>query len=218
MNVDYIDHMGSDLAVVNAARVSFNKHHDVFDEAADTRLIDYLARNGHWTPFAHPQVQLRVTVPLFVAAQLKRHVVGASVNEVSRRYVDSEPEFESLVWRKRPDKSIKQGSAGDLDDEDQRLCTYFARTIESRALYIYAQLLDKGVAPEQARAVLPQTMHTSWCWTGSLYFWANLCRQRLHPYAQKETRDVALEIQDRVRPLFPVSWERLMEHAWTEHA
>ena len=213
MQVDLIDHMGTDLTVVNAARVSFDKHHAEFDEAADTRLIAYLARNGHWTPFAHPQAQFRITCALFVAAQLKRHVVGASLNEVSRRYVDSEPVFEPLVWRGRPDKSIKQGSAGELDDDGQRLCSYLASTVESKALYIYEQLLDKGVAPEQARAVLPQTMHTSWYWTAGLYFWFNLCRQRLHPHAQRETRDVARAIQEHMRRLFPVSWEKLMEHA-----
>ena len=213
MNIDYIDHMGSDLTVVNAARVSFDKHHEVFDEAADTRLIDYLARHGHWTPFAHPQVQLRVTVPLFVAAQLKRHVVGAAVNEVSRRYVDAEPTFEPLVWRRRPDKSIKQGSADEFSTMEQELFTQQALRVVREAQRQYRSLLKSGVAPEQARAILPQNMHTSWYWTGSLYFWANLCRQRLHPHAQKETRDVALEIQDRVRPLFPVSWEKLMEHA-----
>ena len=213
MQVDLIDHMGSDLTVVNAARVSCDKHHAEFDEVADTRLIDYLARNGHWTPFAHPQVQLRVTCALFVAAQLKRHVVGASLNEVSRRYVDDEPYFEPLVWRRRPDKSIKQGSGGEVSEMEQALFDQVALKAIKAAQSAYRELLGSGVAPEQARSILPQNMHTSWYWTGSLYFWANLCRQRLHPHAQKETRDVALEIQDRVRPLFPVSWEKLMEHA-----
>lgn len=216
MKVDLIDHMGTDLTVVNAARVSFDKHHERFDEAGDTRLIDYLARHGHWTPFAHPQVQLRLTCPLFVAAQLKRHVVGASVNEVSRRYVEHPPTFERLVWRRRPDKSIKQGSADAFDPLKQNLMNRIGRDVEDYAVRAYRQLLAHGVAPEQARAVLPQTMHTSWYWTGSLYFWANLCFQRLHPHAQSETRDVAEAIQALVQPLYPVSWAKLMEHGRTE--
>lgn len=210
--VDYIDHMGSDLTVVNAARVSFDKHRDEFDDEKDARLINYLAYHNHWTPFAHPQIQLRITVPLFVAAQLKRHVVGASLNEVSRRYVDSEPVFERLIFRRRPDKSIKQGSGSAFSSDKQRLLNDMMVGAEQVAVDTYNFLLENDVAPEQARAVLPQTMHTSWYWTASLYFWANLCTQRLEGHAQLETGAVAQEIGEIVGELFPVCWERLMKY------
>ncbi len=213
MKVELIDSMGSDLTVVNAARVSFDKHHEMFDGEGDARLIRYLARHRHWTPFAHPQIQFRVTAPLFVAAQLKRHVVGAALNEVSRRYVDDEPGFEALRWRTRPEKRIKQGSAGEFDEDGQVILRAIAGGHERLSVSQYGKLLEIGVAPEQARSVLPQTMHTSWYWTGSLYFWANLCEQRLDAHAQAETRWVATEIARHASPLFPVSWKALMHAA-----
>lgn len=210
--VELLNHMGDDLTVVNAARVSFDKQHKVMDAEKDPKLINYLAREGHWTPFSHPIVSFRVTCPLFVAAQLKRHVVGASVNEVSRRYVDSEPTFEDLTWRHRPDASIKQGSAGELTPQMQARANKIARNVVRIALESYEALLDMDIAPEQARSVLPQTMHTSWWWTASLYFWANLCALRIHSHAQKETRAVAEAIENHVEPLFPVSWAALKRH------
>ena len=184
MKVELIDHMGSDLTVVNAARVSFDKHHKVFEADSDVKLINFLARNDHWTPFAHPQVQLRITVPLFVAAQLKRHQVGAAVNEVSRRYVDSEPEFASIVWRSRHE-SAKQGSAGDFEDIDQGFCDDVLEHLETIARNSYKTLLEFGVAPEQARAVLPQTMMTSWYWTASLYFWGEVVQATIRSSCTK---------------------------------
>ena len=210
MKVDYIDHMGSDLTVVNAARVSFDKQHAEFDDEKDTRLIRYLAKHDHWTPFAHPQIQVRVTVPLFIAAQLKRHEVGKSLNEVSRRYVQSEPEFYPLVWRRRPDGSVKQGSGAEFGEMEQALHSAEAERALNACIRAYKRLLDAGVAPEQARAVLPQTLYTSWYWTASLYFYANLCRQRLDSHAQKEAYVVAQAIAKILQPLFPISWKYLM--------
>lgn len=210
MQVDYIDHMGSDLTVVNAARVSFDKHHDEFDTEKDTKLIGYLAKHGHWTPFAHCQAQFRIEAPIFVANQLKRHQIGYALNEVSRRYVDDEPTFEHLVWRKRPDASIKQGSGEEFHRSDQAVLNYHAEQVEQHALRAYKNLLDEGVAPEQARSVLPQSMHTSWYWTGSLYAWANMCNQRLDSHAQGETRVVAAMVFTEMAKLFPISWEALM--------
>ena len=212
MRVDYVDHMGSDLTVVNAARVSFDKHHEAFEQGKDDRLISYLAVNGHWTPFAHAIVQLRVTAPVFVANQLKRHQIGFALNEVSRRYVDSPPEFETLVWRKRPDASIKQGSGEKFGKAEQRRINALVDTLQIDACAAYLRLVENfGVAPEQARAVLPMSTHTSWYWTGSLVAWARLCRQRMDPDTQGETQSVAREIDRVVAPLFPVSWACLLK-------
>ena len=210
--VRLITHMGSDLTVVNAARVSFAKHKTVFDDR-DAKLIGYLARNGHWTPFGHPQAMFRFETPIYVAAQLKRHTIGAVINEESRRYVDDEPEFlMPAPWRGRAEKA-KQGSAGPLPDADQDAANAIAADIARQAIAAYTRLLDMGIAPEQARALLPQGVITRWYWTGSLYFWANLCGLRLHPHAQKETQDVAREVYAVLVDLFPVSWTALMKHA-----
>lgn len=233
IKVDLVDHMGTDLTVVNAARVSFDKASfwvDAFGQAAvdfdskqfqvflsdaDTKLIHYLAKHNHWSPFAHTSIQLRIKAPIFVARQLVKHVVGGVWNEVSRRYVDSEPEFFfPEVWRGRPTDGMKQGSSGiverleaDLDvtpgDEARKACF--------EAYCAYTNLLEAGVAPEQARMILPQNMMTEWYWTGSLMFFARVCAQRLDPHAQAETFEVARQIDDIVQPLFPVSWAALTE-------
>lgn len=229
IKVDYVDHMGTDLTVVNAARVSFDKESAwVFGEEedptfgpvrtqslseADTKLIAYLAKHNHWSPFAHTSIQLRVKAPIFVARQLVKHQVGGVWNEVSRRYVDSEPEFYSPeVWRGRPTDGAKQGSSGVITVLPGG-ATPEAVAIDSAchvALNCYNQLIDGGVAPEQARMILPQNMMTEWYWTGSLMFFARVCAQRLDPHAQAETSEVAQQIADNVRPLFPVSWMALM--------
>ena len=207
--VELINFMGTDLTVVNAARVSFARHKTKLDDK-DRGLISYLARNQHWTPFAHPQAQFRITVPIFVAAQLKRHVVGFALNEVSRRYVYDAPEFCSLDWREKPEGSIKQGSGGTIQGPKRWGLDQDKRRVESLASEVYEDMLEQGAAPEQARAILPQTMFTSWYWTGSLYAWANLCRQRLDSHAQAETRRVAEKIQESMLELFPVSWKALV--------
>ena len=224
MKVTYRRHMGDDLTVVDAARVSFDKesewdHHPENPDTnyglpylkdADVKLINYLAKHNHWSPFAHTSVQLRVKAPIFVARQLVKHQVGGVWNEVSRRYVDSEPEFWfPKVWRGRPEGSIKQGSSGkaysDLIDGNK-----IARSAVEKCLFIYTNMLADGVAPEQARMVLPQNMQTEWIWTGSLMFWCRVCRERLAPGAQAETREIAEQIAEIVAPLFPVSWSALM--------
>ena len=214
MKIELLHHMGDDLMVVNAARVSFDKHHDEFDTRDDTKLIRYLARNNHWTPFGHPQAQFRVTVPVFVARQWHRHTVGHVMNEVSRRYVDSEPEFFMPDrWRGRPTGGAKQGSSGELDAQTAAEVTQWYETIHLKAESTYRLMLSKGVAPEQARMVLPQTMYTSWIDTGSLAFWARFCKLRLDSHAQEEIRDCASLIGSSMRALFPVSWAALMEYA-----
>ena len=232
MQVNLIDHMGSDLTVVNAARVSFDKESEwELDPYAnlgfggdklsdkDTKLIGYLAKHNHWSPFAHTSIQLRIKAPIFVARQLVKHQVGGVWNEVSRRYVDSEPEFWfPEVWRGRP-VNAKQGSSGEVEkvrfhDANGSGVEYgIGPTVQNfiaHSLGMYEDLIDGGVAPEQARMILPQNMMTEWYWTGSLMFFCRVCRERLAPGAQAETREVAEQIAEIVAPLFPVSWAALM--------
>lgn len=231
MKVDYIDHMGTDLTIVNAARVSFDKQSDwvdsfgqtyvdfdmkqfqIFISDRDTKLIHYLAKQNHWSPFAHTSIQLRVKAPIFVARQLVKHQVGGVWNEVSRRYVDSEPEFFfPKEWRGRPDGSMKQGSSGVVKPADTVHPDGFifdSYDLCEWSLRHYNNILDQGVAPEQARMILPQNMMTEWYWTGSLMFFARVCKQRLDPHAQAESQEIAQKIADIVEPLFPVSWEAL---------
>lgn len=224
----YIDHMGSDLDVVNAARVSFDKGSDwepyevpcscaVPCEApctewkyrlseADTKLIHYLAKHHHWTPFAHTSIKLRVTAPIPIRTQCFKHKFGFVENEESRRYISSKPEVFIPEFREKADK-VKQGSGGkhpnaDYWDRIYRLsCEYDVHT--------YLRMIDDGVCPEQARFVLPQGVMVTWIWTGSLAAYARFYRQRTDPHAQKETADLALQISEIIRPLFPVSWEAL---------
>ena len=222
MNVELIDSMGDDLMVVNAARVSFDKESgyevegDVNAEwrlvlpEDDKKLISYLARHGHWTPFSHPQISLRVKAPIFVRTQLFKHKVGFTENEVSRRYVDNEPEFFFPVFRQRPDNGMKQGSRDEFPANLER-CEAILLSAHAIALKAYKMLLAENVAPEQARMVLPQSMYTEWYWTGSLAAFARMCKQRLDPHAQAETKEIAKLISNIMKPLFPISWSVLVE-------
>jgi thymidylate synthase (FAD) len=219
MKVDYIDHMGSDLRVVNAARVSFDKistweknDYNLNDQSfvnvlseKDVKLIRYLAKHKHWTPFGHCQATFRIKAPIFVARQLGKHQVGMVWNEVSRRYVDNEPRFyRPTEWRKRA-KNIKQGSS----DETVK---YSAAPLYAYAYQCYSNMLADGICPEQARMVLPQSMYTEWYWTGSLAAWARVCKLRLDPHSQKETGDIAELISNEIEKVFPVSWKALLIH------
>ena len=188
MQVTLIDHMGSDLTVVNAARVSFNKESqrekngNINDlRMEDKHLIKYLAKHGHWSPFSHCFLQFRIEAPLFVARQLVKHQVGLAWNEVSRRYVDYTPKFYTpQSWRKKAD-NVKQGSSDDTID-------YHIGSYTRSAIAEYERMLDVGIAPEMARMVLPQNMYTEWYWSGSLYAFSRVVNQRLDKTAQAETR------------------------------
>lgn len=202
-----IDHMGSDLTVVNAARVSFSKHSDSVTEK-DERLIKYLAKHGHWSPFAHCFMQFRIKAPLFVARQLVKHQVGLTWNEVSRRYVDDEPEFHTpQSWRGKPENS-KQGSSG--LHRDQLLPSKYLGEVTDIALEAYQKMIVQGIAPEQARMVLPQNMMTEWYWSGSLMAFARVCNQRLDPHSQFETAQIADWIADEIHNCFPSSANALL--------
>ena len=212
----YIDHMGNDLTVANAARVSFGKTSEMEDDpwgppklkAKDDKLIRYLAKHKHISPFGHCFASFHVKAPIFVARQLVKHKF-LRWNEISRRYVDDEPEFYVPdVWRGRSaDK--KQGSEGEV-----RLGTLDDTIVSDsphEALCAYNALLDAGVAPEQARMVLPQSTMTEWYWSGSLDAFADMCNLRCKADTQAETREVARQIDHKMIELFPVSWDALTE-------
>ena len=206
MKVELIDRMGTDLSVVNAARVSYSKTKDVFDEK-DEKLIKYLATHEHWSPFAHASMQFRIKAPIFVARQLVKHQVGLVWNEVSRRYVDFPPEiYKPDAWRGRPVNS-KQGSDGTVE-LGQTLDHNMEMTMQS-CLILYNAMIEKGVAPEQARMVLPQSMMTEWYWSGTVYAFARVCNLRCKPDTQRETQDVANEIDRLAKDAFPHSWKWL---------
>ena len=230
--VTLIDHMGDDLSVVNAARVSFGKrveldlsqYDDVEYEGCftqipilqdrDIKLIKYLAKHNHWSPFGHASMQFHIKAPVFVARQLIKHQVGLVWNEVSRRYVDDEPEFYTPeVWRASAENK-KQGSSDEeidinpSDGSGPQMVDDYQQVLKS-AKWTYEHLLELGVCPEQARMVLPQSMMTEWYWSGTLYAFANICNLRCKPEVQLETQMIAKEIDIQAGNLFPVSWEAL---------
>jgi thymidylate synthase (FAD) len=250
LKAELITHMGDDLLVVNAARVSFDKESEYLEEEADIfrtkrgtfqwdgygyvdvdeglveqilqdrdkKLLNYLAKHNHWTPFSHPQICMRETVPIFVARQRLKHMVGFTYNEVSRRYVDTPPEFYAPdVWRSRPEGSVKQGSGdgevGYLEDSfgpfDTPSRSYQSLLEMSKGLYEI--MLENNIAPEQARMVLPQSMYTSYYVTGSLAAWARAYKQRIDSHAQVEIQDLAKQWDEVIKPLFPESWAVLTE-------
>ena len=212
IKVTYKGSMGNDLTVCNAARVSFGKETEWDYEESDAysfkqhlkkkdeKLIQYLAKHKHISPFGHCFASFHIKAPVFVARQLVKHKF-LRWNEVSRRYVDSEPEFYvPKSWRGRSlDK--KQGSAGTVTVSDNGF--------NEIAMTEYEFLLDVGVCPEQARMVLPQSMMTEWYWSGSLDAFADMCKLRCAPDTQAETAEVAWEIDRVMVALFPVSWKAL---------
>ncbi len=249
IQVTYKGHMGNDLSVVNAARVSFGKEsfgesieYDLFHDdpdaikasvvkykeegwvittdvddwkliitkptMGDAKLINYLAKHKHISPFGHCFASFHIKAPIFVARQLVKHKF-LRWNEVSRRYVDSDPEFYEPKWRSRAD-NVKQGSGGPVEISLDAEMLYHA-TIRN-ALSTYDSLLEDGVAPEQARMVLPQNMMTEWWWSGSLDAFADMCALRCKPDTQAETAEVAWEIDCKMVELFPVSWRALREN------
>jgi len=209
IQVHRMDSMGTDLTVVNAARVSFDKFKEEL-EYSDEKLIQYLAKHGHWSPFSHCFIQFKIDAPIFVARQLMKHTVGLGWNEVSRRYVDDDPKFYTpYEWRRRAaDK--KQGSMAEAVSS-QDIANRIKNESDRIALNCYDRLLKLKVCPEQARMVLPQNMMTSWFWSGSLYAFSRVCNLRLKEDAQEETRDVAQRISDHCAVEFPLSWKNLVK-------
>lgn len=208
MSVEYIDHMGSDDSVVRAARVSMDKSPELYTAEENTRLIAYLARHGHEIPFAHTAITLRVRAPVAVRAQAFKHKVGFVESEISRRYVASTPGFFVPEFRAKAE-NVKQGSGELLDDKKQEQLRETYTAFMQGAQVIYHSFLDMGVAPEQARFLLPQGMMTEWVWTGSLLAFARFYRLRSDAHAQKEIQDLAHEVGAIIADLFPVSWKAL---------
>lgn len=249
---EYLDHLGSDLTVVNAARASFGKEsewvwtfaegatesHPVLSKA-DANLIRFLAtgyrtseweefldevvaapredltallhaykrKAQHWAPFAHPHVQIRVSMPIFLARQFVKHQIGGVWSEESRRYISDEPGvWFPDEWHTRPE-DIKQGSGGLIDQQHNATTT--ATDATEGALAAYGHLLHMGAAPEEARIVLPLNMMTTVVWTGSLLFWSRVCNQRVDSHAQLAAQDLGKLISGIVEPLYPVSWKAL---------
>jgi thymidylate synthase (FAD) len=243
LRVELIDYLGSDLTIVNAARVSMDKESewDWYDEKGnfrengvlsekDQKLIKYLARENHFTPFTHAVITVRETVPIFVARQRFKHQIGFTYNEVSRRYVDDTPEFYTPdVWRSRPEGSVKQGSGEEeIKPDMMKDILYVDRTYEgdfgrTEGTWFgyediielckdwYKNAIENGVAPEQARMVLPQSMMTSYYCTGSLSAFARAYKLRIDPHAQKEIRDLAEQWDQIIRRLYPHSWSALVD-------
>lgn len=214
MKVELVDFMGSDTSVVNAARVSFSKEASNFTTEQNHKLIIYLAKHNHFSPFCHAFASLRIKAPIFVARQLVKHQVGLAWNEVSRRYVDDEPEFWFPDdWRGRP-VNAKQGSTGILNPTETGLhLGVYVNNASSDALNCYQQLIARGVAPEQARMVLPQNTMTEWIWSGSLMAFARVVKQRTDEHAQQETQEIAKQIKLIVESVFPESFKALMENS-----
>lgn len=245
MKVEYVDHLGDDLTVVNAARVSFDKESEWEYEdvevthgtqqnqvlsTKDKKLIKYLAKHGHWTPFSHPQITLRETVPIFVARQRFKSVVGFTYNEISKRYVDTVPDFYTpKEWRARPDENVKQGSSDKIVtaiirpqifsmykegtkivQREVDIQTAYEKIVRECSL-LYKDMIDSGVAPEQARMVLPQSMMTSYWVTGSLAAFARAYKQRIDSHSQVEIQMIAQEWDSIIRPLYPESWSALVD-------
>jgi len=216
MNVELIDQMGSDLSVVNAARVSFAKKSEMewvkredsptmYKQTLsdkDKKLIGYLAKHDHWSPFGHASLQFHIKAPIFVARQLVKHQVGLVWNEVSRRYVDDEPEFYiPKEWRlKAEDK--KQGSSDETIEYNIEGAIQFVTQT-------YKNLLNADISPEMARMILPQNLYTEWYWSGTLMAFARVCNLRCKPDTQMETQIVAEQIDKLVMEKFPVSWSAM---------
>ena len=223
----YKDHMGDDLRTANSARVSFKKQRDEFlfegdprvrpSGRSDEKLVKDLAEEGHIAPFGHSYALFHIKAPIFVARQLVKHKF-LRWSEVSRRYVDDEPEFYvPEVWRGRSDDK-KQGSDGVVKDATHIVSEWdeIYRSVSDTdpyhvCLHSYNELLLQGVAPEQARMVLPQSTMTEWYWSGSLDAFAAMCKLRCAPDTQYESRIVADQISEKMGELFPVSWAALMK-------
>lgn len=223
--VEYIDHMGSDLSVVDAARVSFSnssewewfydtQQQEQFKRLSerDRKLIIYLAKHSHEMPFAHPHITVRVKAPVPIARQAFKSKIGFVESEESRRYIKTTPEvYVPDVFRSAPEGSIKQGSGETHKLSDAWRQQYISMT--SRAVEMYETMIVSGVCPEQARFVLPQGAMVNWVWTGSLLAFARFYKLRIDSHAQQEVQILARKVGFVVGPLFPVSWEALTNEA-----
>lgn len=206
-SVQLVNSMGNDLTVVNAARVSFDKESNWEPttsqlKAEDVKLINYLAKHNHWTPFGHVQISMRVKAPIFVARQLVKHQVGLVWNEVSRRYVKGDVEiYLPNAFRLAPEGSIKQGSSSETTTAFVPRC----EDLLEETLSLYETMLTAGIAPEEARMILPLSSYTEWIWTGSLMAWIRIAKLRCDSHAQSQTQAYGKAFGNIVKLLCPVS-------------
>ena len=207
-SVELLETFGSDLTVVNAARVSLGKHVDEFTEK-DAKLIKYLAVHEHTSPFFHPQARFRLKMPIWMAREWFRHTIGFARNEVSRRYVDDLPSFFLPEELRTRSASKKQGSNDDVHEMNEEIRSWMIQECTG-AVATYTLMLGQGVCPEQARMILPQSMMTEFIETGSLAAYARLCNLRMGPDAQKEIQDVARTVSEALATAFPHSWPVLI--------
>lgn len=197
MKVELLETFGDDNMVANTARVSYAKHADNYSQTANDKLLKYLAEHNHWSPFSHPKLQFRLEVPIYVERQLIKTQVGVEYNSVSGRYVDFSDTYTKIKeWRKQSTNS-KQGSEGLVEDQDT--CKAMEQTVINLCKQIYDRYIEMGVSKEQARTILPLNLNTTMIWTGSLYAFIRLCKQRLKPDAQQETRMVVQEMLNQVK-------------------
>jgi thymidylate synthase (FAD) len=210
MKVELLNTMGTDDTVANAARVSYAQEASQYSIDQNNRLIRYLAKHGHWSPFGHIQAQFRIKAPIFVARQLAKHQVGLVWNEISYRYVKAQESYWEPTSFRKDDKDIKQGSgyAGLVGlKKSMAGCVY--KTAIQTSQIAYETLLGMGVSKEQARAVLPTAINTEWYWTGSVLAFARVCNLRLDKHAQAETSEIAQQISDQIEIFFPEVWAAL---------
>lgn len=199
MKVELLDTFGNDNTICDIARVSYNKKAENYTVEENDKLIYYLAKHGHWSPFAHPKVQFRLQIPIYVERQIIKTTVGVDYNSVSGRYVDFSYSYTTIdTWRKQSTSS-KQGSGEDLDRYENVLANIVQDDVIENAKEAYEKLIKLGVSKEQARTILPLNLNTTMIWTGSLYALIRLCKQRLKDDAQKETRDVVQEMLRQVK-------------------
>lgn len=216
MNIELMMHTGNDNAIANAARVSFAAEGDFlslpegYSEERCAKLIKYLAKHKHLCPFRHNLITIRCKAPIFLARQLGKHQAGLTWSEVSRRYVSDEPTFwMPTAWRAKPDGSIKQGSGG-VHTNSEEIKEWYEEFLADTAA-MYEHLVKTGVAPEQARMILPQSMQTEWVWSGNLLAFAHVYKERSNPGAQIEAQEFAAELDKVIRPLFPEAWAALVD-------
>ncbi len=210
IEVQYVDHMGNDNSVANAARVSFAKGAENYTKEQNDKLLIYLAKNKHYSPFNHTFMSFKIKAPIFVSRQLVKHRF-MPWNEVSRRYVNSDPEFYMPSAFRAKAENVKQGSGTDMMRDGQNKCYQMTSSHADRCLGLYRNLLCEGMCAEQARMVLPQNTMTEWIWSGTLGAFADMLKLRLDPHTQKESRDIAELIYAQALPLFPVSLKALLE-------
>lgn len=208
MKATYLTHMGTDLDVASAARVSFKKEASNFTTEENHRLIAYLGKHKHFSPFGHNFLRLHIKAPIFVRSQLVKHEY-LRMNEVSRRYVEDEPELYFPQEFREKVKDKKQGSGGAHPKGESYLI--MAKEDCNQMVLTYNRLIEQGVCPEQARMVLPQNMYTEWWWSGSMDAFANMCNLRCKPDTQLETQQIAYQIDDICKKLWPHSWKALRD-------